>query len=307
MPSRVFEFTGDKLPTQSKSQDPPLLDGASSRFADAFTRRTTKIGENGSIRPRPWTWIAGAGALTICVLLILFAVAKFPSGSDDTNKTTASSSAAATTPSTSQQESPRDSSAVSAQPDTANAAKNAAGLPAGGPGGDSTGVASPSGRATKIASASRPTESSTTPQKNGSAAEAKSTTYPGVAVYSHASGRCVAATGSSSSKAVGGTRLEIWDCASGSWQKIDFRSDGTARMFGLCVTIAHASQDDGAAIQLTTCNGSWAQQFNLNSAHDLVNTKIGKCVDVLDNGTANGTKLQLWTCTGADNQKWSKR
>ncbi|MFC5203873.1 ricin-type beta-trefoil lectin domain protein [Streptomyces kaempferi] len=158
-----------------------------------------------------------------------------------------------------------------------------------------------------MASASRPTESSTTPQKNGSAAEAKSTTYPGVAVYSHASGRCVAATGSSSSKAVGGTRLEIWDCASGSWQKIDFRSDGTARMFGLCVTIAHASQDDGAAIQLTTCNGSWAQQFNLNSAHDLVNTKIGKCVDVLDNGTANGTKLQLWTCTGADNQKWSKR
>ncbi|MFF7581161.1 ricin-type beta-trefoil lectin domain protein [Streptomyces sp. NPDC008061] len=130
--------------------------------------------------------------------------------------------------------------------------------------------------------------------------------YPGVFVFSHASGRCVAATGASSSKAISGTRLEIRDCVGGSWQKIDFRSDGTARMFGLCIEIARASQDDGSAIQLAKCSGGWAQQFKLNSAHDLVNSKIGKCVDVLDNGTANGTKLQLWTCTGADNQKWSK-
>ncbi|WP_329295668.1 RICIN domain-containing protein [Streptomyces sp. NBC_01455] len=239
------------------------------------------------------------------MLLILLAVSKFPSDSNDTAK--AAASVGATTPSTSQKPTKHRSSPASAQPDAAEVAKNSAGSLLGG---NDAPAAPATGRAGRTPSSSPSPNStnSTTPTKQaGSSTKAKVTTYVGVAVYSHASGRCVAATGSNSSKATDGTRLEIWDCGSGSWQKLDFRSDGTARMFGLCVTIAHASQTDGAAIQLANCSGSWAQQFNLNSSHDLVNTKIGKCVDVLDNGTVNGTKLQLWTCTGADNQKWSKR
>ncbi|MFJ3756480.1 ricin-type beta-trefoil lectin domain protein [Streptomyces sp. NPDC090080] len=130
--------------------------------------------------------------------------------------------------------------------------------------------------------------------------------YPGNAVFSHATGRCIAAVGSRNSVATAGTRLEIWDCVGGSWQKVDLRSDDTARMYGLCMEIAHGSQDDGAVVQLAKCNGSWYQEFHINSSNDLVNTRIGKCVDVRDNGTSNGTMLQLWTCTGADNQKWSE-
>jgi hypothetical protein len=151
------------------------------------------------------------------------------------------------------------------------------------------------------------TGGSTGARSNSTTPNTQTVTYPGVSVYSHDSGRCISATGAQNSKAVDGTRLEIWDCGSGSWQKIDFRSDGTARMFGLCIDVAGANQNDGTPIQLAKCNGGWAQKFKLNTSHDLVNSAIGKCVDVIDKRTANGTKLQLWTCYGTDNQKWSKR
>ncbi|MEV5151380.1 RICIN domain-containing protein [Streptomyces werraensis] len=128
-----------------------------------------------------------------------------------------------------------------------------------------------------------------------------------MSVYSHDSGRCITAAGAKTSAATDGTRLQIWDCDGGSWQKIDFRPDGTARMFGLCMDVAGASRDSGAPIQLARCNGGWAQKFKVNSAHDLVNTEIGKCVDVTDQRTANGAMLQQWTCYGTDNQKWSIR
>jgi hypothetical protein len=53
------------------------------------------------------------------------------------------------------------------------------------------------------------------------------------------------------------------------------------------------------------CNGSPAQQFVLNAAHDLVNVQADKCVDAKDKGTSNGVRLQLWSCAGTSNQKWS--
>ncbi|MFE4629730.1 ricin-type beta-trefoil lectin domain protein, partial [Streptomyces mirabilis] len=103
---------------------------------------------------------------------------------------------------------------------------------------------------------------------------------------------------------VDGSPLRLWGCAGKAWQKWVFKSDGSVRSMGLCLDIANASKSDGAAIQLATCNGGWAQRFNLNSSHDLVNTVIGKCVDAKDQGTANGTRLQLWSCGGTSNQKW---
>ncbi|MFE7853812.1 ricin-type beta-trefoil lectin domain protein [Streptomyces sp. NPDC057403] len=103
---------------------------------------------------------------------------------------------------------------------------------------------------------------------------------------------------------VDGSPLQLGACGSQAWQKWVFKSDGSVRSMGLCLDIANASQADGAAIQLATCNGGWAQRFRLNDAHDLVNTKIGKCVDAKDSGTADGTRLQLWECAGTSNQKW---
>ncbi|WUH90751.1 ricin-type beta-trefoil lectin domain protein [Streptomyces sp. NBC_00433] len=325
------------MPPQPKQQqDPALLDGASSRFATAFTRRTTQTRDGGDARPRPWAWPAGAVAVTVCVLLIVFAVSKIPSGSDAENTAkpapTATKSALPPNPSSSPRS--RVGSSAPGRPDKPGspghkggdtAAHN--GAAAGGtPSSPSTGTGSaqqPTGSPT--GSAHEPSDSPTgstqqfsgSNQSNGSGTsggqastgdtrQPTTTTYPGVSVYSHASGRCVTAGGSQNTKAKDGTRLVIWSCVGGSWQKIDFRSDGTARMFGLCMDIAWASSNDGAAIQLANCNGGWAQQFKLNSAHDLVNTQIGKCVDVTDGGSANGTVLQLWSCGGTDNQKWSK-
>ncbi|MEU2284323.1 RICIN domain-containing protein [Streptomyces sp. NPDC013178] len=141
--------------------------------------------------------------------------------------------------------------------------------------------------------------------KQQQAGTTQQTVWPGVRVSSHLGGRCVTAVGAETTDAKDGTPLEIRDCSDGSWQKIDFRSDGTARMFGLCMDLAGANDANGTPIQLANCNGGWAQKFKLNSSHDLVNTAIGKCVDIVDKVNANGTRLQLWTCYGTDNQKWS--
>jgi hypothetical protein len=85
-------------------------------------------------------------------------------------------------------------------------------------------------------------------------------------------------------------------------------SDGTIRAMGKCMNIGGGATYDGAGIGWVTCNGTGAQQFRLNDAHDLTNPQSGnKCVDVKDSGTGNGTRLQLWSCNGSDNQKWGRR
>ncbi|MFE2422663.1 ricin-type beta-trefoil lectin domain protein [Streptomyces hokutonensis] len=124
---------------------------------------------------------------------------------------------------------------------------------------------------------------------------------PGDEIVGYGSSKCIEVSAHSG---VDGSPLRLWGCAAKAWQKWVFKSDGSVRSMGLCLDIANASKSDGAAIQLATCNGGWAQRFNLNSSHDLVNTVIGKCVDAKDQGTGNGTRLQLWSCGGTSNQKW---
>ncbi len=68
--------------------------------------------------------------------------------------------------------------------------------------------------------------------------------------------------------------------------------------------VAWGSTANGARVQLTSCNGSPAQQFVLNNAGDLVNPQADKCVDVTDWNSSNGARLQLWDCAGSTNQKW---
>ncbi|GGN05911.1 RICIN domain-containing protein [Streptomyces fuscichromogenes] len=130
---------------------------------------------------------------------------------------------------------------------------------------------------------------------------ASSTTVSGDAIVGYASSKCIEVSAHAGKD---GSPLRLWGCDGDAWQKWVFKSDGSVRSMGLCLDIANASQDNGAVIQLATCNGGWAQRFNLNSSHDLVNSVIGKCVDAKDAGTANGTRLQLWDCAGTSNQKW---
>ncbi|MEV0847200.1 family 16 glycosylhydrolase [Streptomyces sp. NPDC049954] len=72
---------------------------------------------------------------------------------------------------------------------------------------------------------------------------------------------------------------------------------------GKCLDVAGASSANGAAVQLYDCNGTPAQQWNVNSDGTL--RALGKCLDVTGNSTANGAKLQLWDCGGGANQKWT--
>jgi Ricin-type beta-trefoil lectin domain. len=120
-------------------------------------------------------------------------------------------------------------------------------------------------------------------------------------IMGYGSSRCI---GVSAHKGSDGSPLTLQGCAEDAWQKWVFASDGTVRSEGMCLDIANASRDNGATIQLARCNGGWAQKFNLNSSHDLVNSQIGMCVDAKDMGTAVGTRLQLWECGGTSNQKW---
>ncbi|MFE6904515.1 ricin-type beta-trefoil lectin domain protein [Streptomyces sp. NPDC057717] len=142
--------------------------------------------------------------------------------------------------------------------------------------------------------------SSGKPSSGGSSVD--SGAVASVRVWSHASNRCIDAL---DGQTANGTPLQIWDCGGVNWQKWQFRSDGTVRTLGKCMTLAGSSTAKGTAIVLSTCNGSSAQQFRLNEAHDLVNPRADMCVDVKNNGTANGSRLQLWSCNGQDNQKWT--
>lgn len=312
------------MPHQPKPQDPAPLDGTSPRFANAFTRRLTRLRKGEGQGPWRWTWTAGAG-LTVCVTVAVLATGNVPSGTDTkpTAKVTAKAApAASVSPSPSEaphgpakpvhhghtREHRPSTSAKHPEPGESSRSQS----PSGTKDQPDTPARSTAGHTpTRTSSGSGGQRSGT----GGSAGSGGGTTtshrttidsYQGVPVYSHASGRCITASGSQYDRAVDGTRLEIRDCVGGSWQRIDFH-DGTARMFGLCMDVAGASGVNGTAIQLARCNGGWAQDFELNSAHDLVNTRIGMCVDVTDMLTANGTRLQLWNCGGTDNQKWSKR
>ncbi|HEX5754686.1 MAG TPA: RICIN domain-containing protein [Archangium sp.] len=71
--------------------------------------------------------------------------------------------------------------------------------------------------------------------------------------------------------------------------------------------MAWGSRDNGAVIQLVSCNGNPAQQFVLSGAGDLVNPQANKCVDIKDWNPASGARLQLWECGGTANQKWFRR
>ncbi|KUO09357.1 ricin-type beta-trefoil lectin domain protein [Streptomyces sp. DSM 15324] len=139
------------------------------------------------------------------------------------------------------------------------------------------------------------------PTAKADAAPSAAAAPAGRMIAGYASSRCIEI---SSRGGTDGSPLRLWNCGGDSWQKWVFKSDGSVRSMGLCMDAANAGTADGTRVQLATCNGGWAQQFNLNGSHDLVNTRTGKCVDAVDSGTADGTRLQLWQCAGTSNQKW---
>ena len=75
---------------------------------------------------------------------------------------------------------------------------------------------------------------------------------------------------------------------------------------GNCIDDAGASTNNGAAIQIWTCNATSAQSWRWNSDDGTLRV-FDKCMDVTGAGTTNGTQIQLWDCNGTGAQQWRWR
>ncbi|MFC0556038.1 RICIN domain-containing protein [Planotetraspora thailandica] len=78
---------------------------------------------------------------------------------------------------------------------------------------------------------------------------------------------------------------------------------------GKCVDARAAASSNGTAVQQYTCNGSYAQQFQVQPTSGgfarLGNrNNSAQVIDVTDRSTADGAKLQLWAYGGGNNQQW---
>ncbi|MBT2469516.1 ricin-type beta-trefoil lectin domain protein [Streptomyces sp. ISL-66] len=80
-------------------------------------------------------------------------------------------------------------------------------------------------------------------------------------------------------------------------------TDATAQP--ICVDNDHSGTQDGNKIQITGCNGTAAQDFDIRADGSL--RVQGMCVNAANAGTANTTLLELRTCGGTPAQKFLPR
>ncbi|MFF3608319.1 RICIN domain-containing protein [Streptomyces sp. NPDC002463] len=81
---------------------------------------------------------------------------------------------------------------------------------------------------------------------------------------------------------------------------------GTVTIGGKCLDDADFHTENGAVVQLFTCNGSAAQSWTWQEDGRVTLTVAGqtKCLDVTGGSNANGALVQLYDCSGADRQKF---
>ncbi|MFE0459199.1 RICIN domain-containing protein [Kitasatospora sp. NPDC058965] len=110
-----------------------------------------------------------------------------------------------------------------------------------------------------------------------------------------------------------GTAVQLWDCyaGSGSWPNQQWTRNGGTFVNGTsgkCLDVAGGATANGTQVRQWTCNGTGAQQWQVNSNGTVVNPASGRCLDADGQGTANGTLLQIWDCYGSgtqSNQVWA--
>ncbi|MBS2536321.1 GH92 family glycosyl hydrolase [Catenulispora sp. NF23] len=76
----------------------------------------------------------------------------------------------------------------------------------------------------------------------------------------------------------------------------------TSGIAGKCAQDSDFGTTDGTKIQLSTCDGSFAQKFTPNSDGGL--EIMGGCLDVAQGGTADGTLVQRNACSRTGSQVW---
>lgn len=74
---------------------------------------------------------------------------------------------------------------------------------------------------------------------------------------------------------------------------------------GLCLDVPGARFEQGALLQMYSCNGTQAQHFDLTPAGEI--RVAGLCVDAFGGQGRNGDRVGLWQCHGGPNQRWASR
>jgi hypothetical protein len=70
-----------------------------------------------------------------------------------------------------------------------------------------------------------------------------------------------------------------------------------------CLDDFHSGTTNGNKVDIYDCNGTNAQQWELESNGSV--KVMGKCLDVYQQSKTNGSKVDLYTCNGGRNQQWT--
>jgi endo-1,4-beta-xylanase len=108
-----------------------------------------------------------------------------------------------------------------------------------------------------------------------------------------------------------GTRVQIWDCHTGSNQQWAYSSANELSVYTggsrRCLDASGAGTANGTQVIIWTCHGGTNQKWNRNASGTITNAQSGLCLDVVNSGTANGSQVQLWACSSGTNQQWSSQ
>ncbi|MBO0772916.1 MAG: ricin-type beta-trefoil lectin domain protein, partial [Actinobacteria bacterium] len=119
-------------------------------------------------------------------------------------------------------------------------------------------------------------------------------------VVSGISGKCLDDSGNSSANL---TKIVVSACNSTAEQKWVAEPDGTVRIHGKCLRAVSGGTTSGTLVDLYSCTGSTAQQWQIpasGSGSTLVNVKSGLCLADPNDNTADGTQAVIQTCSAAD-------
>ncbi len=102
-----------------------------------------------------------------------------------------------------------------------------------------------------------------------------------------------------------GTVVIVWGCLAGhAEQEFTFRSDGTVRVLGKCLSTDGGGTANSTLVVIETCDGSAPQKWAPAAGGALMNVSSGRCLaDPAADQTPN-TQQILWTC-GAGGQNWT--
>ena len=103
-----------------------------------------------------------------------------------------------------------------------------------------------------------------------------------------------------------GTKVQVWTCNGGYTQRWMLAQDWTVRLHGEC--LAETGTKSGSRVTFTHCNGSTAQQWEMQGSPqgnpELTNLASGRCLNDPGYSTRNGTLIDITSCDASPGQSW---